>query len=1325
MKSAKKLLAAAVSISMIFSVFSPIGEAAKKYFSRPGITNDDSSSTFMEKCIVMRIGNCEGYIGNQRTYIYEGNHEVRPFINGETMYVPVRFILDGLKAAYTADGNRIEFSYGGSEKTLSENDAYSCMMSNGQLFVSVDEAARIFSLSVYEEDGLVFLSGEKNIFENGIDEKTFKSVKNMLEYEWLYMNMGSALGYVTGVYAHPKNPDIMYATGDVSPMFRYDKESESWYDCNRGIFENANCNFANSMGSIALDPNNENIVYAVFGNDSVNRGSEGTGIDIFKSADYGKSWTRTFFGKSMCAYSGRTRWATKQIAVDPHNPEIVYAGTRFDGLWKNEKGAEEGGWRYVSGIPHGVDKSDCKDSAGVAGIVFDENSEVINGKTSVIYVSVAGYGVYKSTDCGETFSLMPQSPKIGAQCMLMINGHIYVAGAAGGLSAAVREKYGIVPGIYKYDGKTWENITPTPSAPDYNSIAVNPDNENQMFAFKEGWTSASSAAMNCRTMNGGKTWEKITQIEDYKCIGTALFGKDTKDGGNAVYIPWGFGIYKMTGLDGKIDDLKLEEISKGVDLLCVFGMCSVPSFAAPKLLIACADFGQRAVKDFYGGSYKTTSKQENSLGLAYCASDPSIVMTAGSRYQKSGAGYVELSTDYGNTYTLSEGWQAANTPTSAAISAVKQKNGYPILMIYSNSGKPGVYRSLDFGKTWELSLSDDKKILEDANGKSLNADWVDGNKFYMMLKDGSFYMTSDGGDSWQHTSTIRENLPWPQVTKSVPNMEGHVWTSAKNNGLYTTADSGYTWTKLLGVDKCYGFGFGKNKDGVREPSIYLYGVCGGKEGIFRSDDYAKTWTEIGNPGQNPGFVTSIEGDANVYGRVYIGTKSVLCGQIAGTGTDDGNPVITLDNQSSAEKLDKTVNKKEYTVSGRVSKAAEVRINNIPVQLNGNNEFEHTVILNEGKNTVRAEAVDSEGNKAEVKYIEVCYDPSYMGLFVNDELYTSTNRKSYTINGTVSDAGYVKCNDRITEIGESKKFTMELPLEEYENKFSFSAYDLNGHKSEEILLTVIHDNISPSVELENAVNETESGILSLKGRLSEDGEVKINGKLVELDNNSFWNPIQLADGKNIVYIQARDRLKNVMKPIELTVTKLPDKNENIDVKYADEEFMKNYKLDGNIGEWELPYTMNKILGTPTNYARFGLRWDETYLYAAIDVEDDILSDSASAVYRNDTVEIYLDGNNSKSAPYDEFDKQYMYQWGRKNTGTTEYEFAKTENGYSMEMKIPWANINTSAAAESLIGFDIDVCDNDGTDGTRKGVIIFKGDENNFKDTSKFATLRLVK
>ena len=75
----------------------------------------------------------------------------------------------------------------------------------------------------------------------------------------------------------------------------------------------------------------------------------------------------------------------------------------------------------------------------------------------------------------------------------------------------------------------------------------------------------------------------------------------------------------------------------------------------------------------------------------------------------------------------------------------------------------------------------------------------------------------------------------------------------------------------------WSIGFGAPKPGSGSyPSIYIVGwvKVGGiyTFGIWRSDDHHSSWIKIGDGYPNGNFdqITTVEGDANVYGRVYVG-----------------------------------------------------------------------------------------------------------------------------------------------------------------------------------------------------------------------------------------------------------------------------------------------------------------------------------------------------------------------------------------------------------------------------------------------------------------------
>ncbi|MBA7545560.1 hypothetical protein ES705_37929 [subsurface metagenome] len=121
------------------------------------------------------------------------------------------------------------------------------------------------------------------------------------------------------------------------------------------------------------------------------------------------------------------------------------------------------------------------------------------------------------------------------------------------------------------------------------------------------------------------------------------------------------------------------------------------------------------------------------------------------------------------------------------------------------------------------------------------------------------------------------------------------------------------------------------------------------------------------------------------------------------------------------------------------------------------------------------------------------------------------------------------------------------------------------------------------------------------------------------------------------------------------------------------------------------------------------WDNNYLYFWFDVQDDILfSDSENEYYQDDCIEVWLDGDNSKSASIDEmsdFGLQFRYHTEsiiepvKKAIGpsialTEINQAAKlTTEGFILEIAIPLENLSIEAYDSTYFGFDLDYNDDD--------------------------------
>jgi hypothetical protein len=121
------------------------------------------------------------------------------------------------------------------------------------------------------------------------------------------------------------------------------------------------------------------------------------------------------------------------------------------------------------------------------------------------------------------------------------------------------------------------------------------------------------------------------------------------------------------------------------------------------------------------------------------------------------------------------------------------------------------------------------------------------------------------------------------------------------------------------------------------------------------------------------------------------------------------------------------------------------------------------------------------------------------------------------------------------------------------------------------------------------------------------------------------------------------------------------------------------------------------------ANFKTMWDQNNLYMFVDVTDDVLKNDAVNAWENDTVEVYIDADNSKTTTYGPTDYQYFFVWDKTTPKIDEtkhqriegvqYAMVTTDTGYRLEIKFPWTTIGTKPHPGAKIGFDVHIGDND--------------------------------
>ncbi|MFC3800809.1 endo-1,4-beta-xylanase [Cohnella sp. GCM10012308] len=147
------------------------------------------------------------------------------------------------------------------------------------------------------------------------------------------------------------------------------------------------------------------------------------------------------------------------------------------------------------------------------------------------------------------------------------------------------------------------------------------------------------------------------------------------------------------------------------------------------------------------------------------------------------------------------------------------------------------------------------------------------------------------------------------------------------------------------------------------------------------------------------------------------------------------------------------------------------------------------------------------------------------------------------------------------------------------------------------------------------------------------------------------------------------------------------------------------------------------------AEFRTLWDAQYLYVYAVVTDAQLSDVIANAWEQDSLEIFVDQNNGKTAAYEDDDGQYRISY--KNAKTVggharddNYISATklVEGGYAVEAAIALDTI--SPATGTLIGFDLQV-NNDQDGGTRDSVFTWNDPTGqSYANTSRFGVLKLA-
>ena len=290
----------------------------------------------------------------------------------------------------------------------------------------------------------------------------------------------------------------------------------------------------------------------------------------------------------------------------------------------------------------------------------------------------------------------------------------------------------------------------------------------------------------------------------------------------------------------------------------------------------------------------------NGSGLAYCpnASTYMAVVTADVNFTGSGLTYSGYSTDGGTSWHAFGSYPVNTSGTAinqAGTIAISRRNGWGngsdhLVWLPTQNYPP--YYSKDGGSTWHLNTT----FPTDSNGKlngytgywtfslkqrQLVADPFVADKYYLNLVWDGFYVSTDGGVTWQHqasnglpTSTHHGQIG---VNRAVQNDLWFVdgWEGASGHGLFHSTNGGTSFSAAGSFDYAItlALGAGSGLAGDQAYSVYVYGRRTGDPawGVFRSNDGGSTWVRVAYyPNGIFDQPTCMAASWDTYGKVIVG-----------------------------------------------------------------------------------------------------------------------------------------------------------------------------------------------------------------------------------------------------------------------------------------------------------------------------------------------------------------------------------------------------------------------------------------------------------------------
>ncbi len=661
-----------------------------------------------------------------------------------------------------------------------------------------------------------------------------------------WRNIGPFIGgRVVAIAGVPSNPNEFYFGGVQGGVWRSTDYGNEWTNISDGKIPLA----AQTIGALAVAPSNPKVIYAGSGERDI-RGDVDTGAGMFKTSDAGKTWH----------YAGlRDTHTTSGIAIDPHDPRVVYAASMGHvfkpnaerGVFKTVDGgktwkkvlfvdartgaidlvmdprdprvlyaamwqAQRLPWKLISGGPGsglyktvdgGAHWTAISRHRGFAtGLLGRIGVAVAASDPRVVYAIVQARdgGVFRSNDAGATWK------RVNAQMKLRQRAFYYMSIFADPRNPRVAYAPEVDDVFKSTDGGvTWKTLFAPAYHGDHHIIWINPNHPNVMLEGDDGGATVST--------DGGKTWSSENNQPTGQFYHVALDRQ------------FPYHVYGASQDEGAYEGPSASSTG-------IIALGDWHAVAAGESTFVAPEPGNPDVT--YGsGYYSAMLRQDNAIGQAHNVT-PWATYLAGSsaaatRYR------------FGWTHPI------AFSP-----------DGSELLVAAQN-----LFSSTDKGQTWKVispDLTRNDPSTQGPSGGPIDLDQtgaetfpdiaslavspLDGNVLWAGSADGLVHLTTDHGATWR--SVTPPALPqWAQIT-SIEASHGAVGTAYLTASrymwddfhpyVYRTTDSGAHWTPLTNGLPSDDYVFAVRED-PREPRVLFAGT---RSTVFVSLDAGARWQPL-------------------------------------------------------------------------------------------------------------------------------------------------------------------------------------------------------------------------------------------------------------------------------------------------------------------------------------------------------------------------------------------------------------------------------------------------------------------------------------------------